>query len=66
MDLSASLQMSVMRVKEKLLTHCGSSISSMSIALKDWDGKVVAHFTDDSRLLGYYSPLDGCAVCNTC
>lgn len=51
--------MSVMRVKEKLLTHCGSNISTMSLKLKDWDGKIIADMSDDSRLLGYFSPLDG-------
>ena len=53
-------QMTVLRVKEKLLTHCGSNISTMSLVLKDWDGKVVGHLTDDTRALGYYTPLDGC------
>ena len=52
-------QMTIMRVKEKLLTHCGTNISAMNLKLKDWDGKVIADMGDDSRVLGYYSPLDG-------
>lgn len=51
--------MTIMRVKEKLLTHCGTNISAMNLKLKDWDGKVIADMGDDSRVLGYYSPLDG-------
>lgn len=50
--------MTIMRVKEKLMTHCGSNISAMNLKLKDWDGKIVADMSDDSRVLGYYSPLD--------
>ena len=51
--------MTVFRVKEKLLTHCGSSVGSMALSLKDWDGKLMAVLSEDSRPLGYYSPMDG-------
>ena len=51
--------MTVLRVKEKLMTHVGSNVSTMRLQLKDWDGTLVAHLDDDTKMLGYYSPEDG-------
>lgn len=51
--------MTVQRVKEKLQTHVGSSVSAMRLQLRDESGRVVASLDDDARLLGYFSPRDG-------
>ena len=54
--------MTVARVKEKLMTHVGSNVSTMRLSLKDWDGALVAPMTDESKMLGYFSPEDGWTI----
>lgn len=55
-------QMTILRVKEKLMTHVGSNVSTMRLVLKDWDGATVSELGDDSKMLGYYSPEDGWTI----
>mmetsp|Transcript_2181 Transcript_2181/g.4883 ORF Transcript_2181/g.4883 Transcript_2181/m.4883 type:complete len:276 (-) Transcript_2181:181-1008(-) len=59
MEIRFDRHMSVLRVKEKLMTHCGSNVSTMRLQLKDWDGALVAEMCEDAKMLGYYSPEDG-------
>ena len=54
--------MTVARVKEKLMTHVGSNVSTMRLSLKDWDGALVAPMSDDTKMLGYFSPEDGWTI----
>ena len=54
--------MTVARVKEKLMTHVGSNVSTMRLSLKDWDGALVAPMSDDAKMLGYFSPEDGWTI----
>ncbi len=51
--------MTVDAVKTKLMTHSGTSPSAMLLQLKDDRGRLLAEL-DPARLLGYYSPRDGC------
>lgn len=51
--------MTVLRLKEKLLTHVGTSVSAMRLQLRDDRGALVAALDDDARPLGFYSPRDG-------
>jgi len=51
--------MTVLRVKEKLQSHVGSSVSSMRLQLRDEAGSPVASLDDDTKKLGFYSPRDG-------
>ena len=51
--------MTVLRVKEKLQSHVGSSVSAMRLQLRDPQGAPVASLDDDARPRGYYSPRDG-------
>jgi tubulin-folding cofactor B len=51
--------MTVLRVKEKLQSHVGSSVPAMRITLRDASGAPLAALDDDTRPLGYYSPRDG-------
>ena len=44
------------------MTHVGSNVSTMQLQLKDWDGSLVAHMDDDTKMLGYYSPEDGWTI----
>lgn len=53
------MQMTISAVKHKLMSHTGSSPSSMQLQLKDESGTVLDHLSDDNRLLGYYSPYNG-------
>lgn len=55
-------QMTVAAVKQKLMSHTGSSPSSMQLQLKDETGRLLGQMSDDSRLLGFYSPYDGYAL----
>ena len=54
--------MTILRVKEKLMTHVGSNVSTMRLVLKDWDGTTVSELGDDTKMLGYYSPEDGWTI----
>lgn len=51
--------MTVLRVKEKLLTHVGTSVGAMRLQLRDGRSVPVAALDDDARPLGFYSPADG-------
>lgn len=53
------MQMSIDAVKQKLMSHTGSSPSSMQLQLKDESGNLLSHLSDNNRLLGYYSPYNG-------
>ena len=52
-------QITVEALKIKLTSHCGTTANSMELQLKDESGRVLATL-DDGRMLGYYSPQDGC------
>lgn len=58
-DVRFPLQMSVESVKDKLWRKCGTSVNSMSLELYDDTNTKVAALTDNSRPLGFYSPLQG-------
>ncbi|KAJ4701122.1 tubulin folding cofactor B [Melia azedarach] len=58
-DIRFSLQMSVESVKEKLWKKCGTSVSSMCVELYDDTNTKLSDLNDNSRPLGFYSPLDG-------
>ena len=49
-------------LKEKVRLHCGSSVADMELTLKDGSGRTVAALSDDSKMIGYYSPMDGWIV----
>lgn len=51
-------QSSVESVKEKLWRKCGTSVDSMRLELYDDSGSKVSDLSEDSRPLGFYSPLD--------
>ena len=51
--------MTVMRLKEKLKAHCGTSVPAMRLHLKDERGNALAVLADESKKLGFYSPQDG-------
>ena len=53
--------MSIDTVKVKLSSHTGSAPQAMILQLKDDTGKMMATLTDPFKLLGFYSPYDGCA-----
>ena len=66
---SNATQMTILRVKEKLMTHVGSNVSTMNLSLKDWDGAVVARMDDDAKARPYcihagWSPYDRVRVVN--
>ena len=46
-------------VKDKLVSHCGSNPSSMTLVLRDVDGTVLAVLNDETKKLGYYGAQDG-------
>ena len=44
------------RVKEKMRTHCGTGSAFMHLTLMNEHKQVVADMSDDSLMLGYFSP----------
>ncbi|XP_015069503.1 tubulin-folding cofactor B isoform X1 [Solanum pennellii] len=58
-EIRFSLQMSVEAVKDKLWKKCGTSVNSMSLELYDETGAKISVLSDNTRPLGFYSPLDG-------
>ncbi|OMP14197.1 hypothetical protein COLO4_00190 [Corchorus olitorius] len=58
-DIRFSLQMSVEAVKDKLWKKCATLVNSMRLELYDDCKNKLCDLSDDSRPLGFYSPLDG-------
>jgi tubulin-folding cofactor B len=62
MEIRFDLYMSVAAVKTKLCTMCGTSPSAMLLQLRDERGGVLAVLGDDAKMLGFYSPYEGCTL----
>lgn len=58
-DIRFSLQSTVDSVKEKLWKKCGTSVNSMCLELYDDTNTKLSDLSDNSRPLGFYSPLNG-------
>ncbi|RDX87942.1 Tubulin-folding cofactor B, partial [Mucuna pruriens] len=58
-DIRFSLHLTVEAVKDKLWRKCGSSVNSMHLELYDDARNKIADLSDNSKPLGFYSPLDG-------
>ncbi|CAI8602088.1 unnamed protein product [Vicia faba] len=58
-DIRFSLQLTVEAMKEKLWKKSGTSVESMHLELYDDVRNKIADLTDNSKLLGFYSPFDG-------
>ena len=54
-----AMQMTVRNVKQKLMSHTGSSPSIMQLQLQDETGRLLGQMSNDDRMLGFYSPYDG-------
>ena len=59
MEILFNKHMTIAAVKEKLMSHVGTSSSSMLLTLKDNRGNAVSDLLDDGRKLGFYSPMSG-------
>ena len=55
-EIRLDRHMTIMSVKDKLRTHCGTSANMMMLCLMDESGAMVASMDDDDKKLGYYSP----------
>jgi len=62
MEIRFDRHMTIERVKERLMSHTGTSPSAMVLQLKDNAGRVVAALDDPSKKLGYFSPEDGWVI----
>ena len=58
---ATAAQMTMEAVKAKLSTHCGTPVMDMRLHLRTPGGGRVALLSEDHRMLGFYSPQDGCA-----
>ncbi|OIV90349.1 hypothetical protein TanjilG_21791 [Lupinus angustifolius] len=58
-DIRFSFQLTVEAVKDKLWKKCGTSVNSMHLELYDDARNKLADLSDNSKLLAFYSPLDG-------
>mmetsp|Transcript_14739 Transcript_14739/g.44518 ORF Transcript_14739/g.44518 Transcript_14739/m.44518 type:complete len:279 (+) Transcript_14739:360-1196(+) len=61
MEIRLDQHITVEALKIKLTSHCGTAANSMELQLKDERGRLLATL-DDGRMLGYYSPHDGCII----
>jgi len=62
MELRLDRHMTIERVKEKMRTHCGTGSAFMHLTLMNEHKQVVADMSDDSLMLGYFSPQDGWTI----
>ena len=62
MELRLDRHMTIERVKEKLRTHCGTGSAFMHLTMLNEHDQVVADMTDDTLMLGYFSPQDGWTI----
>ena len=53
------MQMTIGAVKQKLMSHTGSSPCSMQLQLQDETGRLLGQMSNDDRMLGFFSPYDG-------
>eukprot|EP00284_Hemiselmis_tepida_P017663 CAMPEP_0174928184 /NCGR_PEP_ID=MMETSP1355-20121228/22777_1 /TAXON_ID=464990 /ORGANISM="Hemiselmis tepida, Strain CCMP443" /LENGTH=309 /DNA_ID=CAMNT_0016174329 /DNA_START=43 /DNA_END=972 /DNA_ORIENTATION=- len=60
-EIRLDMHMTVERVKHKLEFHVGTSAVSNQLYLLDENKQVLAEM-EDSKMLGYYSPYDGCTL----
>ncbi|EKX47858.1 hypothetical protein GUITHDRAFT_93844 [Guillardia theta CCMP2712] len=60
-EIRLDLHMRIGTVKQKLEFHCGTSAISNRLFLYDERGQVMSECEDD-KMLGYYSPYDGCRL----
>ncbi|XP_024971296.1 tubulin-folding cofactor B [Cynara cardunculus var. scolymus] len=61
-DARFSLESTIEAVKDKIWKKCGTAVTSMCLELYDESGAKVSDLSDNSRPLGFYSPLDGYRV----
>ena len=54
MEIRFDPHASIGSVKRKLMTHCGTNASAMTLVLRDEEGRVLAVMGDETRPLGYY------------
>lgn len=54
MEIRFDPHASIGSVKRKLMTHCGTNASAMTLVLRDEEGGVLAVMGDETRPLGYY------------
>ncbi|GAB4819103.1 hypothetical protein N2152v2_006149 [Parachlorella kessleri] len=59
LEIRLDMHMHIDSVKQKLCFHTGTAASAMVLQLKDEQGKLLAVLSDDSKMLGFYSPYDG-------
>ena len=62
MELRFDMHITIGSLKEKLMTHVGTNASAMSLSLRSPDKQLMFSALEDSRMLGYYSPTDGCVL----
>ena len=59
LEIRFDLHSTIDSVKSKLMTHCGTNASAMTLVLRDANGSVMAVLNDASKKLGYYGAEDG-------
>ena len=61
-EIRLDRHMNIETVKEKLRKHTGTGSLFMHLTLLDENSQVVADMSDDSLMLGYFSPMDGYTI----
>jgi len=62
MEIKVDLRDTVGEVKRRLMTHCGTNVSAMTLVLRNADGAAICAMNDDGKMLGYYGVEDGMEV----
>lgn len=62
MQIRLDKHMTILTVKQKLMTHCGTNPSAMILQLKDESGNLLYGLSEEDKKLGYYSPYTGCIL----
>jgi len=62
MELRFDMHMTIAALKEKLMSHVGTNASAMTLSLKSPDKALMFSGLEDARMLGFYSPTDGCIL----
>mmetsp|Transcript_25287 Transcript_25287/g.64268 ORF Transcript_25287/g.64268 Transcript_25287/m.64268 type:complete len:324 (+) Transcript_25287:54-1025(+) len=61
-ELRLDMHITVDNLKDKLRTHTGTGSAHAYLTLLDDGGQPIADLDDESKMLGYYSPYDGCTI----
>lgn len=61
-ELKFDLHMTIYEVKSKIYRHSGTKADYQKLMLKGYDGEMMYELSDNTKMLGYYSPESGMTI----